>query len=156
MGKKLGVLLGVSFLLTWPLLSQSDASSADLLGTVRDRTQAVLPGVDVTATNVETAVTRASVTDGRGDYRLSLLPPGTYEVRAELPGFTTKIVRGIRLTVGQYAGLDIVLEVTAAETEIVVKGDAEIVERQKTVQSSTIEEMQIDNLPINGRNYLDL
>jgi outer membrane receptor protein involved in Fe transport len=64
-----------------------------------------------------------------------------------MPGFATKVVQGIRLTVGQYAELDIVLDVSATETEII--------ERQKTVQSATIEELQIDNLPINGRNYLD-
>jgi outer membrane receptor protein involved in Fe transport len=57
--------------------------------------------------------------------------------------------------VGQYGDLDIILEVSATETEIVVRSDADIVEKEKTVQSSTIEETQIDNLPINGRNYLD-
>jgi len=155
MKRKLRVLLGVSFLLAWPLLAQSQSSTADLLGTVRDRSQAVLPGADVTARNVKTSMTRSALTDERGSYRLPLLPPGTYDVRAEMSGFTTKVISGIRLTVGQYAELDIVLEVSATQTEIIVKGDAEIVERQKTVQSSTIDEMQIDNLPINGRNYLD-
>ena len=153
--REFGVLLIVGVLLALPGAAQSQSSTADLLGTVSDQTQGVLPGVDVSAKNVETAMTRTSITDEKGSYRLPLLPPGTYEVRAELTGFTPKVVRGVRLTVGQYAELDIVLEVSATETEIVVSGSAEMVERQKTVQSSTIEELQIDNLPINGRNYLD-
>ena len=118
MVKRIGVLLGVSCLLAWPLLAQSQSSTADLLGTVSDQSQAVIPGVDITAVNVRTDLTRSTVSDERGDYRLPLLPPGTYELRAELPGFATKVVRGINLTVGQYAQLDVVLEVSATETEI--------------------------------------
>ncbi|MGW8181024.1 MAG: carboxypeptidase regulatory-like domain-containing protein, partial [bacterium] len=154
MVKKVGVLLGVSCLLAWSVMAQSQSSTADLLGTVSDQSQAVIPGVDITVVNVRTDLTRSTMSDERGDYRLPLLPPGTYELRAELPGFATKVVRGIRLTVGQYAELNVVLEVSATDTEIVVSGNAEIVESQKTVQSATIEETQIDNLPINGRNYL--
>lgn len=147
-----GMLLGLA---AAELLAQAQINTADLGGTVRDQTGAVLPGVSVGAVNTETGVTRSSVSDDQGVYRLPLLSPGEYEVRAELPGFATKVIRGVILTVGQYGNLDIVMEVSATRTEIVVQGDADIVEKGKIVQASTIQEVQIDNLPINGRNYLD-
>jgi len=98
---------------------------------------------------------RSVLSNDEGVYRIPILPPGLYEVRAEMPGFATKIINGVRLTVGQYATLNISLEVSATQTEIFVTSDAEIVEREKTVQASTVAGEQIENLPINGRNYLD-
>lgn len=136
----------------WP---QSQSNTADLTGTVTDQTGAVVPGVEVSARNLDTGITRETVSDDQGVYRLPLLPPGEYEVRAELAGFATKVLQGVRLTVGQYADLDILLEVAAGATEIVVTTNASIVEKEKTVQASTVEQVEIQNLPINGRNFLD-
>ncbi|UCF38263.1 MAG: TonB-dependent receptor [Acidobacteriota bacterium] len=134
---------------------QSQSNSADLLGVVKDQTGAVLPGATVTVRGTETGLERTTLTDDVGAYRILVLPPGVYEVRAEMPGFATKVLTGVHLTVGQYANLNIEMELSATETEVFVSSDAEIVERQKTVQASTIEETQIDNLPINGRDYLN-
>lgn len=134
---------------------QAQSNMADLQGVVSDQTGAVLPGVSLTATNVETGIIRTVTTNEEGLYQIPLLPPGSYELRAEFAGFATNVLRGIQLTVGQYANLDITLEVSATETEIFVDARANIVEREKTVQASTITEMDIDNLPINGRNFLD-
>ena len=139
---------------TW-LAGQSQSNTADLTGYIRDQSGAVLPGVSITAAQIETGFTRTTVSEDSGNYRLVLLPPGSYQVRAELPGFATKVQQGVNLTVGQVANLDLVLEVSATQTEIVVMGDASILEAERTVQASTIEKVQIDNLPINGRNYLD-
>ena len=135
--------------------AQSQANTADLRGVVLDPSEAVVPGVSVAAVNVATGLTRSGITDDEGTFQLLLLPPGEYEVRAEMPGFAIKVIQGIRLTVGQYAEMVVELEVSSQETAITVTGATEIVERQKTVQASTIEEQQIDNLPINGRSYLD-
>ncbi|MDA2924530.1 carboxypeptidase-like regulatory domain-containing protein, partial [Acidobacteria bacterium AH-259-L09] len=137
------------------LLAQAQSNTADLLGVVKDQTGAVLPGVDIGVTNLATGFTRSGVTNDEGAYRVPLIPPGEYEVRAGLPGFTTKIYPSVVLTVGQYANLDITLEVSPAETEVIAVSNTAIVEREKTVQASTIQEVEIDNLPINGRNYLD-
>ncbi len=135
--------------------AQSQSNTANLRGVVQDPSGAVVPGVSVTTTNVATGLERNSVTDDEGNFQLLLLPPGEYEVRAEMPGFGTKVVQGIKLTVGQYAEIVIDLVVSTQDTAITVSGSTEIVERQKTVQASTIEEQQIENLPINGRSYLD-
>ena len=134
---------------------QSQAMTADLLGVVRDQTQAVLPGATVTAMSTDTGLVRSALSDDSGNYRILFLPPGSYEVRGEMPGFATKVIQGIRLTVGQYAQLNIQLDVSPTETEVFVSSNAQIVESEKTVRASTIEQTQIENLPINGRNYLE-
>ena len=153
--KTLGfVFLTMGMVLT-PLRGQAQSNTADLLGTVTDQTGAVLPGVDILITSPSRGLTRSTLTSDTGTYRVPLLPPGEYEVRAELAGFTTKVYQNVVLTVGQYANLDISLEVSATPTEVVVSANAAILETEKTVQASTIQEMEIDNLPINGRNYLD-
>jgi len=151
------VLSGFAFLIlfTANVAAQSQASTADLSGTVTDPSGAIIPGATVTVVNSETNLDRTVITDNNGDYRVVLLPPGTYQVKVEMPGFTTKVIQGVRLTVGQYADLDVQLSVTGEEIAITVSGSTDIVERQKTVQASTIEESQIDNLPINGRNYMN-
>ncbi|UCF36846.1 MAG: TonB-dependent receptor [Acidobacteriota bacterium] len=143
-------LLGSSSLLS----AQSLTNTADLLGTVHDQTDAILPGADVTAVNIATGLERVTLSDDEGRYRIPLLPPGQYELTVELSGFNTTVIRGITLTVGQVAELDVTLQVSAEGTEVIVESDADIIERQKTVQASTLSEAQIDNLPINGRNYL--
>ncbi|MFQ5739267.1 MAG: carboxypeptidase regulatory-like domain-containing protein, partial [Acidobacteriota bacterium] len=155
MREKLLVTVVVWGVLSGVLHAQAQINTADLAGVVKDQTGAVLPGVDLTVSNVRTGLSRSAISDDRGNYRFPLLPPGLYEVRAELPGFATKIYRDNTLTVGQSANLDILLEPAGTQTEIVVRTDVNIVEKERTVQASTINQLQIENLPINGRNFLD-
>ncbi|MBI4455177.1 MAG: TonB-dependent receptor [Acidobacteria bacterium] len=136
-------------------LAQSQANTANLEGTIKDQTGAVVPGVTVTATNKATSLSRTGVTNDAGLYRIPLLPSGTYELRAELAGFRAEVRQGVTLTVGQFASLDFTMTVSATPTEIVVEENALILEPSKTQLSETINQVQIDNLPINGRNYLD-
>jgi hypothetical protein len=136
--------------------AQAQVSSADLKGRVVDQTDALLPGVTITITNVETGSTRSVVTDERGEYRAPLLPPGVYEIKAALQGFSTQVRRGLQLTVGQTANIHFKLQVAGAAPEtVVIMGEAPLIEIEKTQQADTIDEKRIDNLPINGRNYLD-
>ncbi len=148
--------VGALIALWWtPLLAQSQANTADLAGLVKDQTGAILPGAEISATNQATGLERTTISGDDGSYRIPLLPPGSYEVRAVLQGFATQVIQGVELTVGQYANLDIELQVSSAGQEIVVTSNADLVEKQKTVQASTIQEKEIHNLPINGRNFLD-
>ncbi|MGI8783243.1 MAG: carboxypeptidase regulatory-like domain-containing protein [Acidobacteriota bacterium] len=137
------------------LHSQSQSNTANLQGVVKDQTGAVVPGVQVTAKNIAIGLERSAATDDEGVYRIVALPPGEYEIRAELSGFSTQVRKGVSLTVGQFANLDFGLEISQQQTEVVVLGQTDIVETQKTQQASTIEEIEIDNLPINGRDFLD-
>src|SRR5580765_5879136 len=76
------------------------AQDASLVGTITDETRAVLPGVTVTATNLETGAASVGVTDPRGEYRLPKLAPGKYKVQADLTGFGGVVVPSVELLVG--------------------------------------------------------
>ena len=88
-----------------PLVAEARAQqeTATVIGTVRDSQQAALPGASVTVKNVDTGFTRASVSDDQGRYRLAAIPPGAYELTAELAGFGTAIRKGVTLTLGAEA-----------------------------------------------------
>lgn len=136
-------------------LGQAQSNAADLQGTVKDSTNAVVPNATVTARNPGTNVTRNSTTNDEGFYRIVNLPPGTYEVTVEATNFKKALLPNINVTIGQAAELDIVLE-PGQITESVTISDAtsEIVETSKTAVATTIDQQRINNLPINERNYL--
>src|SRR5437879_4138456 len=91
----------------WQSSVQAQLTTGTILGTVKDRSGAVLPGATVTVTNIETRIARSAVTGERGEYRVPALAVGNYEVQAELPGFQTAIRKGITLSLGQEAVIDI-------------------------------------------------
>ena len=104
-----------------PVMAFGQAASANLTGTAKDTSGAVLPGVTITAVNAGTNDTRTTVTSADGLYRLTNLPRGTYTVSAELQGFKTLSQSGILLTVGETVHLDFSLDVaTVAETGLPV------------------------------------
>src|SRR5215813_8369507 len=92
------------------VLAQAQMSSADLRGAARDPVKAVIAGVLVTATHTATNISRSAVTGAGGDYRIPLLPPGEYDIKAEMNGFTTQVKRGVTLTVGRTATIDFDLQ----------------------------------------------
>jgi len=130
-------------------------TSATISGTVKDQTQAVLPGVDVVVKNVDTGLTRSVVTDASGYFTIPGLPPGTYEARASLQGFGS-VVERVTLAVAQDAGLALTLKVTGTEESITVVGTAAIVDTRSAAMSAVVTEKTISELPLNGRNYIDL
>jgi len=148
-------LVGVVGLYTMPAWAQAQSSSADLSGSVFDPSKALVSGATVTAINLETGLMRSVTTDATGSYRITLLPPGNYEVRVKADGFSTQSKRGIVLTIGQTVVIkfDLLLGL-AAETEV-IETAAPIIETERTHQASTITQRPINNLPINGRNFLD-
>src|SRR6202040_3080860 len=90
-----------------------------------------------------------------GQYRILLLPPGTYTVTVTAPGFTKATVAGVAVTVGTMAEIPISLSVAGTEEVVNVSSAAELVETQRTSSTDTINQRRIDNLPINGRNYIN-
>lgn len=134
--------------------AQSQATAGLVQGTVTDRTGGVLPGVTITAKNLSTGLTHTVVSDDKGLYRAPL-PVGEYELTAELPGFATLKRSGIKLTVGQMLTLDLVLTVAGTEQEITVTGEVPVVETTRTNVSSTVNDLAVANLPVNGRNFID-
>ena len=112
-----------------PLLAQG--ASGTISGTVTDTTGAVLPGVEVTITNVGTAQTRLAITGDEGRYSTPQLSSGDYEVRAELAGFQAGVRRGIQLVVGQNAIVNISLQVGSITEEVVVKRERPLLVYEK-------------------------
>ena len=145
----------VGLILTGHAFPQVQMSSGNIQGTVRDPSGAVLPSVAVAATNVGRGLSRQTVTDSLGNYRLLLLPPGTYEVTFELPGFALVTRRPIQVLIGQSSRVDSELTPAALQQEILIIGEASLLEAEKTQQSGTITQLRIDNLPINRRDFLD-
>ncbi len=123
-------------------------------GTVTDPSGAVVPGAKVTATNTATGLTREVTADPTGQYRVLLLPPGTYDVKVEQTGFTTQAKKDIEVTVGQTAVVDFQLVVGAPTQLVEVTGEVPVVETERVQQAETIDQMAVKNLPINRRDYL--
>src|SRR5688500_12005948 len=134
-------------------LGQSQATAADLSGTVVDPNGAVVAGATVTARNLGTGLERSSISSEDGSYQLIALPPGEYEVTAEAATFKKVSISPVRLTVGQAAELRIAMEIGAADAVVNVTGESvELIETTKTNVSTTIDETRIDNLPISERS----
>src|SRR5205823_378584 len=87
-------------------------------------------------------------------YQFLLLPPGRYTVVAEAPGFAKVMTQNVVVTVGQVASFPVALQVATASEVVNVTGAAELIETQRSASTTTIDQERIDNLPINGRNYI--
>jgi hypothetical protein len=130
------------------LLPSAAYAQASIAGQVRDASGAVLPGVTVEASSpalIEKV--RSVVTDGTGQYRIELLPPGDYTVTFTLPGFSTVRREGIQLTGTFTATIDTDLRVGAVEETITVTGESPIVDVQTATRQRVIDRELIDNLP---------
>src|SRR5690242_1229028 len=108
-------------------------------GTVKDPSGAVLPGVQVTVTNGATALTRPVVTNERGDFVVTLLPVGEYQVSAELPGFKTEVRQGIVLQVDQRLKIDFELQIGEVSEKLLVTEAAPLVDAETSSISGVIE-----------------
>jgi hypothetical protein len=143
------------FLLSVNGFSQSQTASGDIKGTVADVTGAVLPGAAITVTNINTRVERSGTSDSAGGFRFFLLPPADYEVRIQVPGFSIYTRRPVQVTVGEVVSVDAVLQPASVQQEVLVQEVVSQVEPEKTQQSDTITDEQINKLPINQRNFLN-
>lgn len=142
--------------LCWPSLAvaQTRASTAEIAGRVSDVSGGVLPGAGVTATHLATGVIRIAVADGSGRFVLAGLPVGRYDVRAELSGFSPRVLSDIRLLVGDRVDLDLVLDLGPLTAAVTVEAPAEPVDARRASVSAVISSDQISGLPINGRNFI--
>jgi hypothetical protein len=131
-------------------------ATAQITGTVRDQSRAVLPGVEVTATQTGTGIARSTVTNETGAYVLSNLPIGPYRLEATLPGFRTFVQTGIVLEVNSNPVLNPVLEVGQVTEQVEVQANAALVETRSVGVGQVVENARILDLPLNGRNVVDL
>jgi hypothetical protein len=129
------------------------AAVGNIEGVVTDASGGVLPGVPVVVRNQDTNVVRQSTTDASGIYRAPALQPGVYEVSATLSGFTSRPVANIRVQVGQTVPVDIRMQTTGVTETINVVAESPLIDVRRTDVSSVVDEMSIDNLPVNGRRW---
>lgn len=132
------------------------SETATVSGTIKDVSGGVLPGTSVTARNVATGVARSTVSGADGGYRIPALPPGSYEVTAELAGFATLRRSGLTLSIGQEVGLPFELQVRTVTEEILITADAPVVETTSASVQTVVTRTQIDLLPLIGRDFQDL
>ncbi len=144
------VLLSIGASLIWA------QATAQIIGSVKDQSGAVLPGVEVTATQTATGVKRNAVTDETGSYTLQNLPIGPYTIEAALPGFKTYVQSGIVLQVGTNPTVNAVLEVGQLSDQVEVKADAALVESRSSGVGNVIDNQRVLELPLNGRNPTEL
>lgn len=135
--------------------SASAQTNARIEGIVTDSTGGALPGTTVTATNVGTNAVRVDVADRSGAYTITALPVGNYRILVELSGFKPETTP-VTLTVGQVARMDFRLQVGGVGEVMTVTAAAPLIEKSTSSISTLIDEKQIENLPLNGRNFTQL
>lgn len=136
------------------LSAQQNISAATLSGTVEDTNGAVIAGANVTALNTQTGQTAAVKSDAGGRFHFSYLAVGNYEIGAGADGFS-RVMRPLTLTVGQTLEIKLVLPVSGVSVQIRVEPEP-VVETTRTQVSETILPKDVESLPLNGRNFLDL
>jgi hypothetical protein len=129
---------------------------ATVLGIVKDEKGASISKSKVAVKNVDTGLTREAAADDEGRYRVSELPPGIYEVRAEHQGFAPELRSGIDLTVGRDAVVDFTLKVGGVQESAIIVGDAPLIDTTSSAVGFLVNTKQIEELPLNGRDVLQL
>jgi hypothetical protein len=129
---------------------------ASIAGEVRDGTGAVIAGAAVTATNGGTNASRTVTTNEAGPYAFPSLPPGTYAVKVEKQGFKNAVRSQIELQVQLAARVDFEFQLGQVSESIDVSADAGLLVTENATVGTVIEDKRIVELPLNGRNYLQL
>lgn len=152
--KAILVTAAVAVLFAW-IASAQDATGR-VIGTVADPSGAVVPGAKITVTNTETKVSRETTTDKDGYYQVLSVPIGFYSVTAEAPGFRKIVSDSRQLLINQSLRIDVVLEVGSVTETVQVHSEAVVVESVNATLGQSVTSRPIVNLPLNGRNALDL
>jgi hypothetical protein len=141
--------------LTLAISPIAQVSTGTIAGTVLDQSGAVIPKATVTVTNKDTGLTRTIQTTGEGNYSAPALPAGTYEIRVVAEGFAAT-VRTVDVTVGTTATVNFSMQV-GAKTEVVdIQGAVANINPESNTIQGVVTRRQIENLPLNGRNFLNL
>ena len=135
--------------------AQQTTTSATLSGRVEDSNGAMIKGASLSARNIATGREQTTTSDDEGHFRFSYVPVGTYEIVVDAAGFA-KLVKQLTLTVGQAVDLPIKLAVGDVAENVDITADLPVIETVRTQLAETVLPREIDALPLNGRNYLDL
>lgn len=150
------LILAILTLCIFPICASAQTASASLSGRVTDQSGAVIPGASVKATNVLTGVTTATRSNGAGDYVFAALPPGTYRLTVNAPGFSQSVTVGIRLFVQDRIARNVALRVGASDQTVTVNASAQQLDTQDATVGTVVERGYIANMPLNGRSFQGL
>lgn len=154
---KFSLLLAVSLFLTLMCgVVSAQVTTADLVGNVRDSSGAVIAGAKVVLANDATGVNRTTTSDQSGNYNFIGLQPGRYTLTVEQQGFRKLERTNVELQVNQRAQVDLELQVGQIGDVLTVEATAPLLESQSSVLGSVIQEKQVQDLPLNGRNFVQL
>jgi hypothetical protein len=146
-------------MLAWGLAllpaAQAQTSGGNLIGRVQEKGGAALPGATVTATQKETGLTRSTVSESDGTYRLPSLPVGTYTVTVELNGYATVTVENVTINVASQREVNVDMSQATVSETINVVAEAPLVQTTPAV-GAVIDQKQLENLPLNGRQFANL
>jgi hypothetical protein len=155
--KAIAVALFACLLLASSRSGYGQAITGDILGTVRDSSAAVIPGVKVTLTAMDTGVHWETITDSSGDYLFAQLKPGHYSVQASKEGFQMATVSNIELLVTERPRVDITLQVgTVSQSIEVSAGGVQQLETQTSSMGQVVQQTSVADLPVLNRNFMNL
>ncbi|HJS25271.1 MAG TPA: carboxypeptidase regulatory-like domain-containing protein [Pyrinomonadaceae bacterium] len=147
------LLLLAALFATYPALAQSTAT---LQGTVNDAKGAVLPNATVVVRNRSTSSERTTQTDSEGNYQLAALPPGIYSVEVRAQGFKTQVADSVTLEVAKTAVQNFQMDVGAISEQVLVSSDVPVIETATTSVGTVINQRTVQEIPLNGRHFVDL
>src|ERR1700677_2699719 len=160
--KLLGSQLAIAMLLSLlfansaaPLMAQS-AGTSGLTGTVTDPSGAAIPSVTVTLTSNDTNQARNATTGSDGQYKFTLLPPGSYKVRFSASGFKTAEIGAVNLNVTESPALDRTLEVGAQSEQVTVEASAETLQTSSSTLGTVVGSTEVTELPLANRNFTQI
>src|ERR1043166_4818371 len=139
----------------WSVLALAQ-TSGEISGLVTDSSGAVLSGANVTVINKATGAQRHAISNGEGLYSFPSLLPGVYELRVEQSGFKTARLENIKLEVQQTTRLDVTMEVGQVDEMVTISSNAGLLNTENTTMGTVIENKIVTELPLNGRQYLNL
>ena len=133
--------------------AMAQQTTGNISGRIVDDQGSAVPGVAVTGKNTQTGFIRSDVSDGEGIYRLTAMPVGTYDITAELQGFSKVENKGIVLSVGQTLDVGITLKVASLQESITVSGETPLIETGSSSIGGVVDVGRIESLPLNGRQF---
>lgn len=132
------------------------ANNTSLVGTIIDQTGNVISGVKVVGTNVDTKVEYSATTNQEGYYSIPFINPGTYDIAVEQTGFSRSITKGVIVAINMAVRTDVVLRVGSTTSEVSVSADNPPLSTDDALLGETIESQRVHDLPLNGRNAINL
>ena len=152
---RFAIFIAYAFLMAMPVQAQSTTATGNIQGTLTDPSGAVVEGAKITIKNKDTGNTISSITSSAGTYNSGTLVPGNYSVRADAVGFKS-VEQGVIVRVGVVSGVNFTLQLGVSNTVIEVAEQTVAVNTEQPSVQGVLNREQIENLPVNGRNFLDL